>query len=87
MIPVAAAGSVGLRILKTLYKGKKWIGRGSKKTAEFAGKHHAGTSKFITGTTQKVHKGTRWAGKKIKKYPKTSAAVGGAAAWDFLDKG
>ena len=87
MIPVAAAGTIGLRILKTLYKGKKWIGTGSKKAAEFAGKHHAGTSKFITGTTQKVHKGTRWAGKKIKKYPKTSAAVGGAAAWDFLDKG
>ena len=86
MIPVAAAGSVGLRILKTLYKGKKWIGKGSKKAAEFAGKHHAGTSKFITGTTQKVHKGTRWAGKKIKKYPKTAAAIGGAAAWDFLDK-
>ena len=86
MIPVAAAGSVGLRILKTLYKGKKWIGRGSKKTAEFAGKHHAGTSKFITGTTQKVHQGTRWAGKKIKKYPKSSAAFGGAVGWDLIDR-
>ena len=80
MIPVAAAGSVGLRILKTLYKGKKWIGRGSKKAAEFAGKHHAGTSKFITGTSQKVHKGTKFVGKKIKKYPKTASAIGGATA-------
>ena len=80
MIPVAAAGSVGLRILKTLYKGKKWIGKGSKKAAEFAGKHHAGTSKFITGTTQKVHKGTKFVGKKIKKYPKTASAIGGATA-------
>ena len=80
MIPVAAAGSVGLRILKTLYKGKKWIGKGSKKAAEFAGKHHAGTSKFITGTSQKVHKGTKFVGKKIKKYPKTASAIGGATA-------
>ena len=86
MIPVLAAGSVGLRILKTLYKGKKLIGRGSKKAASFAGKHHAGTSKFITGTSQKVHKGTRLAGRKIKKYPKTASAIGGAAAWDFIDR-
>ena len=84
MIPIAAAGSVGLRILKTLYKGKKWIGRGSKKAAEFAGKHHAGTSKFITGASQKTHKGVRLAQRKIKKHPKTSAAIGGAIGWDML---
>jgi hypothetical protein len=86
MIPVAAAGTVGLRILKTLYKGKKWIGRGSKKASEFAAKHHPGTSKFITGTSQKAHKGTKYVARKIKKYPKTASAVGGAALWDFLDK-
>ena len=86
MIPIAAAGTVGLRILKSLYKGKKWIGRGSKKASEFAAKHHAGTSKFITGTSQKVHKGTKYVARKIKKYPKTASAVGGAALWDFLDK-
>ena len=85
MIPIAAAGTVGLRILKTLYKGKAKIGKGSKKLSSFAAKHHAGTSKFITGTSQKVHKGTKWAGQKIKKYPKTASAIGGAAAWDFLD--
>ena len=56
------------------------------KDCGIAGKHHAGTSKFITGTSQKVHKGTRWVGKKIKKYPKTSAALGGAVAWDILDR-
>ena len=85
MIPVAAAGTVGLRILKTLYKGKKWIGRGSKKAADFAAKHHAETSRFITGTSQKVHKGTKYVARKIKKYPKTSAALGGAVAWDIVD--
>ena len=85
MIPIAAAGTVGLRILKTLYKGKAKIGKGSKKLSSFAAKHHAGTSKFITGTSQKVHKGTKWAGQKIKKYPKTASALGGAVAWDMLD--
>jgi hypothetical protein len=86
MIPVAAAGTVGLRILRTLYKGKKWLGKGSKKAAAFAGKHHAGTSKFITGTSQKAHKSSRWIGKKIKKYPKSSAAIGGAVGWDLIDR-
>ena len=85
MIPVAAAGTVGLRILRTLYKGKKWIGKGSKKAAAFAGKHHAGTSKFITGTSQKAHKATKYVARKIKKHPKISAALGGAVAWDIID--
>ena len=86
MIPIAAAGTVGLRILKSLYKGKKWIGRGSKKASEFAAKHHPGASKFITGTSQKVHTGTKYVARKIKKYPKTASAIGGAAIWDILDK-
>ena len=86
MIPIAAAGTVGLRILKSLYKGKKWIGRGSKKASEFAAKHHPGASKFITGTSQKVHTGTKYVARKIKKHPRVSAAIGGAVAWDILDK-
>jgi len=86
MIPLAAAGTVGLRILRTLYKGKKLVGRGSKKVADFAAKKGAtGTSKFITGTSQKVHKGTKYVGKKIKKYPKSASAIGGAMAWDMFD--
>ena len=86
MIPVAAAGSVGLRILKTLYKGKKMIGRGTKKAADFAGKKgFSGTSEFISGTSKKVHSGTKYVGKKIKKYPKSASAIGGAIAWDMFD--
>ena len=86
MIPVAAAGTIGLRILKTLYRGKKWIGKGSKTLSAKAGKAgFAKTSQVITGTSQKVHKGTKWAGQKIKKYPKTASALGGAVAWDMLD--
>ena len=87
MIPVAAAGTVGLRILKTLYKGKKWIGKGSKTAASFAAKKgHPHLSKAITGASQKVHTGTKYVARKIKKYPKSSSAIGGAVVWDILDK-
>ena len=46
MIPVVAAGTMGLRILKTLYKGKKKIGAASKMAADKAGK---------AGFTDKAH--------------------------------
>ena len=87
MIPFIPAGaSVGLRILKTLYKGKRKIGKGSAILADKAGKAgFSGTSKAITGTSQKVHKGTKYVGKKIKKYPKSASAIGGAMAWNMLD--
>ena len=87
MIPVAAAGTIGLRILKTLYRGKKWIGKGSKTLSAKAGKAgFAKTSQAISGISKKTHQGTKYLGKKIKKYPKTAAALGGAVAWDILDK-
>ena len=86
MIPLAAAGSVGLRILKTLYKGKKKIGAASKMAADKAGKAgFTGTSKAITGASKKVHSGSRMVGKTIKKYPKSSSAVAGASLMAFLD--
>ena len=84
---VVGAGRFGHQILKTLYKGQKWVGKKSALAAkDLAAKGHHGTSKFITGTSQKTSKGITWVGKKAKKYPKTAAAIGGAAAWDFLDK-
>ncbi len=43
------------------------------------------TSQFITGTSQKAHKGTMKAKKLAKKYPKTTAAIGGAVAFDIFD--
>ncbi len=86
MLPFIPSGaSVGLRILKTLYKGKSNIGKGSAFLADKAGK--AGltrTSKAITGASKKAHEGSRYMGKKIRKYPKTASAIGGAALWDFL---
>ena len=82
-----AAGSVGLRVLRTLYKGKKKLGSASKAAASFAGKKgYAKTSQFITGASKKAHKGTMYAKKMAKKYPKSAAALGGAATWDILDR-
>ena len=86
-IPFAvAAGTFGKQILKHLYTGQKWVGKKSALVAkDLAAKGHHGTSKFITGTSQKTSQGIKWAKKKAKKYPKTAAAIGGAAAWDILD--
>ena len=86
-IPFAvAAGHFGRQILKHLGKGQKWVGKKTALGADIAAKKgYHGTSKFITGTSQKTSQGIKWAGKKAKKYPKTTAAIGGAAAWDFLD--
>ena len=87
MIPFIPAGaSVGLRILKTLYKGKRKIGKGSAILADKAGKAgFSGASKAITGASKKIHSGSRIVGKTIKKYPKGSSFAGGVAAVSFLD--
>jgi hypothetical protein len=87
MIPFIPAGaSVGLRILKTLYKGKRKIGKASAIVADKAGKAgFTGTSKAITGASKKIHSGSKIVGKTIKKYPKSASFVGGAATVSFLD--
>ena len=87
-IPFAvAAGTFGKQILKHLYTGQKWVGKKSALAADLAAKKGwHGTSKFITGTSQKTSKGIKWTKKTAKKYPKTAAALGGAVAWDILDK-
>ena len=83
---IPAAGSVGLRILKTLYKAKRKVGKGSALVADKAGKAgFTGTSKAITGASKKIHSGSRMAGKTIKKYPKSSSFAGGVATISFLD--
>ena len=87
MIPFIPAGaSVGLRILKTLYKGKRKIGKASAIVADKAGKAgFTGTSKAITGASKKIHSGSKIVGTTIKKYPKGSSFAGGVAAVSFLD--
>ena len=69
MIP-AGAFPVGISILKTLYKGKKKLG----KAASFAAKKgYAKTSKFVTGVSQKAHKFSRASGKYMKRNPKEAS--------------
>ena len=87
MIPAGLkAGSMALIFLRTLYGAKAKVGKASKAASSFAGKKgFTKTSQFITGASQKTHKGTKWAKRKIKKYPKSSAALGGAIGWDILD--
>ena len=86
-IPFAvAAGTFGRQILKKMYTGQKWVGKKTALGADIAAKKgYHGTSKFITGTSQKTSQGIECAKNSAKKYPKTAAAIGGAAAWDFLD--
>ena len=87
MIPFVAAGRVGVSMLRYLYKGKKKLGKLSQTLSAKAGKAgFAKTSQGITGASQKGHIYSRKFGKTIKKYPKTSAAVTGAVAWDILDR-
>jgi hypothetical protein len=87
MIPMGMkAGSMGLKILKTLYKGKAKIGKGSAYLADKAGKaKFTGTSKAITGASKKVHKGTRYLAKEIKKNPKVSSFIAGGLTYNIFD--
>ena len=87
MIPAGLkAGSMALRFLRTLYGAKAKVGKASKVAAGFAGKKgFTKTSQFISGASQKTHRGTKWAKRTIKKYPKSSAALGGAVGWDIID--
>ena len=84
---IAAIGKVGQEILKHLYTGKKWVGTQSTAAAAFAAKKgHPGISKAITGTSKRTGEGVKWIEKSAKKYPKTTAGIGGAVLWDILDK-
>ena len=86
MIPFVGAGRIGVSMLRTLYKGKKKIGKMTKMTADYAAKKgHPGIAKGLYGASQKAHKGSRATGKWIKKNPKVSSAITGAVIWDILD--
>ena len=77
MIPTHAF-PVAVSMLKTLYKAKKKIGKGSKAAAGFAAKKGFGkTSQFITGTSKKAHKFTRASGKYMKRNPKEASYAAG----------
>ena len=74
-----AGGEAAKKFLKTLYKGKRKVGKQVEKAASFAGKEgHVKTSKFISGARKKAHKGSRLFGQTIKENPKLSSFVAGA---------
>jgi hypothetical protein len=71
-------GDAARKMLKTLYKGKRKLGKQVEKGAAFAGKEgYTKTSKFISGTRKKAHKGSRLFGQAIKENPKLSSFIAG----------
>ena len=87
MIPAGLkAGSMALKMLRTLYKAKKGIRTGASTSSKFlASKGMDKSAKVAEAVGKKVTSGSRQAGKTIKKYPKTASAVGGAIAFDIFD--
>ena len=73
-----AGGQAAKKMLKTLYLGKRNLGKQVEKAASFAGKEgYTKTSKFISGTRKKAHKGSRLFGQTVKENPKLSSFIAG----------
>ena len=80
------AGSAGMKMLRTLYKGKVKLKKGTKKAADYLGKQgHAKTSSFVSGVGKKSQAGYRKAKSLAREYPKSAAALTGAIAFDMFD--
>tara|TARA_R100000329_G_scaffold99568_1_gene82184 strand:+ start:270 stop:545 length:276 start_codon:yes stop_codon:yes gene_type:complete len=76
MIPKAFP--VAISMLKTLYKGKRKIGKMTGAAGDFAAKKgHPNVAKAIYGTRQKAHKLSRGTGKYMKKNPKEASYAAG----------
>ena len=81
-----AGGQAAKKMLKTLYLGKRKLGKQVEKAASFAGKEgYTKTSKFISGTRKKAHQGSRLFGQAIKENPKLASFVGGMGTYKFLN--
>ena len=87
MIPAGLkAGSMALKMLRTLYKAKKGIRTGASTSSKFlATKGMDKSAKVAEAVGKKVTSGSRAVGKTIKKYPKSASAVGGAIGFDLID--
>ena len=84
---IAAAGKLGIEIVKKLKFGKSYIGKQSKKGVTYLGnKGYAKSARALDVAATKGNVAIKWADKTARKYPKSASAVGGAALWDFLDK-
>nr|BAR32281.1 hypothetical protein [uncultured Mediterranean phage uvMED] len=87
MIPAGLkAGSMALKMLRTLYKAKKGIRTGASTSSKFlATKGMDKSAKVAEAVGKKVTSGSRAVGKTIKKYPKSSSALAGAIGYDIFD--
>ena len=71
-------GDAARKFLRTLYKGKRKLGKQVEKGAAFAGKEgYTKTSKFISGSRKKAHKASRFAGQAIRENPKLASFIAG----------
>ena len=84
---IAAAGKLGIEIVKKLKFGKSYIGKQSKKGVTYLGnKGYAKSARALDVAATKGNVAINWSAKKAKEYPKIASAIGGAALWDFLDR-
>ena len=82
---IAAAGKLGVEIVKKLKFGKSYIGKKSKKGVEYLGnKGYKKSARVLDVTMTRGNQGINYGAKMAKKYPKSAAALGGAAAWDLM---
>ena len=84
---IAAAGKLGIEIVKKLKFGKSYIGKQSKKGVTYLGNRgYAKSARVLDVAATKGNVAINWSAKKAKEYPKIASAIGGAALWDFLDR-
>jgi len=82
---IAAAGKLGIEIVKKLKFGKSYIGKKSAKSVEYLGKKGYKKSALVLDATMtKGNKAINYGAAMAKKYPKSASALGGAAAWDLM---
>jgi hypothetical protein len=82
---IAAAGKLGIEIVKKLKFGKSYIGKKSAQGVTALGnKGHKKSAKFMASVMHKGNKGINYGAEMAKKYPKSASALGGAAAWDMM---
>jgi len=83
---IAAAGKLGIEIVKKLKFGKSYIGKQSKKGVTYLGnKGYAKSARALDIAAKKGNVAINWSAKKAKEYPKIASAIGGAATIKFLD--
>ena len=83
---IAAAGKLGIEIVKKLKFGKSFIGKKTKESVTYLGnKGYAKSARALDIAATKGNVAINWGAKKAKEYPKIASAIGGAATIKFLD--